>query len=147
MKSEREFLHKLPHGLWPVMLTAFREDGSIDWAAVDMLTDWYVENGSAGLFACCLSSEMYELSMPERMALIKRVVRRVAGRIPVVASATFSNKTTEQKESMSMIADCGVNALVIISCHLAGPGESDGILLERMAGLAEAIKGIDLGVY
>jgi dihydrodipicolinate synthase/N-acetylneuraminate lyase len=30
------------------MLTAFHDDGAIDWSGVDVLTDWYIENGSTG---------------------------------------------------------------------------------------------------
>ena len=40
-------------GLWPVMLTAFEEDGSLDLPGVDALVDFYLEGGSGGLFAVC----------------------------------------------------------------------------------------------
>ena len=41
----------LPTGAWPVMLTPFNENRSIDWDALDAYTDWLIELGSAGLFA------------------------------------------------------------------------------------------------
>ena len=28
-------------GSWPVMITPFNEDKSIDWNSLDRLTDWY----------------------------------------------------------------------------------------------------------
>ena len=52
---------EFPVGVWPPMLTPFREDRSIDWAGVDRLTDWYVAAGVAGLFAVAQSSEMFAL--------------------------------------------------------------------------------------
>ena len=38
----------LPDGAWPVMLTPFHEDRSIDWDGLDAYTDWLIELGSAG---------------------------------------------------------------------------------------------------
>ena len=61
----------LPKGVWPVMLTPFTADGAIDWDGVDVLTDWYIESGVAGLFAVCASSEMYHLTEGERYALAR----------------------------------------------------------------------------
>ena len=86
----------LPKGVWPVMLTPFTVEGAIDWDGVDVLTDWYIDSGVAGLFAVCLSSEMYELTDGERLALAKRVAKRVDGRVPVMASGTFPGATENQ---------------------------------------------------
>ena len=88
----------LPTGAWPVMLTPFNENRSIDWVAVDDYTDWLIELGSAGLFAVALSSEMYDLSHDERLELSARVVERAAGRVPVVASSAVSGSAGEQAE-------------------------------------------------
>ena len=34
----------IPSGVWPVMLTPFNSDNSIDWAAFDELVDWYIDS-------------------------------------------------------------------------------------------------------
>ena len=61
----------LPAGVFPTMITPFVADGSaIDWVVLDKLVDWYIASGVTGLFACCLSSEMYELSADERVELL-----------------------------------------------------------------------------
>ena len=71
----------LPAGVFPTMITPFVPDGSaIDWVVLDKLVDWYIASGVTGLFACCLSSEMYELSADERVELARRVKQRAAGR-------------------------------------------------------------------
>ena len=85
-------------GVWPVMLTPFKENGEVDWSGVDALTDWYIEAGVAGLFAVCLSSEMYELTEEEKISLVRRVVKRSAGRVPVVASGTFGGSIKRQAQ-------------------------------------------------
>lgn len=55
----------IPDGVWPVMLTPFRANLTIDWEGLDRLIDWYVEAGVAGLFAVCLSGEMFDLDEQE----------------------------------------------------------------------------------
>lgn len=59
---------------WPLMLTPFKDDKSIDWPGVYRLTDWYIESGASGLFAVCVSSEMYELQDDECIVLARHIV-------------------------------------------------------------------------
>lgn len=66
---------RLPAGLWSVMLTPFRADRSIDWPAFDALTEWYPANGAVCLFACCQSSEVWQLTAAERLEVTARVVK------------------------------------------------------------------------
>lgn len=45
-----------------VVLTPFRPDGKIDFPAYRKLLEYYIAEGVAGLFAVCLSSELYQLT-------------------------------------------------------------------------------------
>ena len=63
-------------GIVPVMLTPFRDDGSIDWQGLERLTAWYLANGASALFAVCQSSEMQFLTLKEREFV---TAARVAG--------------------------------------------------------------------
>lgn len=139
--------HTLPRGLWPVMLNAFHEDGSIDWPGVDALTDWYIERGSAGLFACCGSSEMFHLDDRERLDLARRVVSRAAGSVPVVATGTFGGPVADQAAFVRRMADTGVDAVVVIVCLLAGRNEDEDALKRNMERLLELTDPIPLGLY
>mgnify|MGYP003347377270 FL=1 len=80
----------------PVMITPYHEDGQIDFDHLSRLTDFYLAAGAKGLFANCLSSEMYSLSPEERLALAEHVVKRVKGKVPVVACGSFGD-TLEEK--------------------------------------------------
>ena len=55
-------MHKVAKGIYPVMITPYREDLSIDWQAVDSTVEFYIQQGCTGIFAVCLSSEMFQLS-------------------------------------------------------------------------------------
>ncbi|MEA3334438.1 MAG: dihydrodipicolinate synthase family protein [Chloroflexota bacterium] len=137
----------LPGGLWPVMLTGFNSDGSIDWHSVDELTDWYIASGAAGLFACCLSSEMYELTPEERLSLVQHVVGRSNGRVPVVATGTFGGKLANQAAFVKQMADTGVEAVVAIPNQLVAPDENETLILDRLEHLLVLTDPLPLGLY
>lgn len=137
----------LPSGVWPVMLTPFREDRSIDWRGVDALVEFYLDAGVVGLFAVAQSAEMFCLTPDERVQVASRVVERVAGRVPVVAAGAFGGSGAEQGEAVRRMADTGVAAVVLIVNQLAAPHEGDDVWRSRAASLLEATDPIPLGLY
>ena len=140
-------MNPLPHGLWPVMLTPFRDDGALDLPGLDALVDWYLDAGSAGLFTVAASSEMYEMSDEERLTVARRVVRRADGRAPVVASATFGGALEGQADFVKRMAETGVAAVIILPCQLVTPEEDDAILQRRIERLMVLTDPLPLGVY
>lgn len=138
---------RLNRGVWPVMLTPFRDDGAIDWAGLDALTEWYLAAGVSGLFSVCLSSEMYQLTPAERVRLATHVVKRVADRVPVVAAGAFGNSIAAQAEAITRIADTGVRAVVLTVNQLAAEGEPDTIWQANAEAILAACTDIPLGLY
>ena len=104
-------------GVWPVVLTPFREDGAIDFPAYRKLLEYYISEGVAGLFAVCLSSELYELSPGERLDLAREALAVSAGRVPVVGCGYLGNSREEKLQSVFDMAALGVDAVVISSQH------------------------------
>lgn len=146
-QSQISNLQSLPSGVYPVMLTPFTAQGAIDDVGLDALIEWYLEAGVSGLFAVCLSSEMYALSPQERLHLAARVVRRADGRVPVLATGTFGGALAEQAAFMRQISDTGVSAVVVITSQLAAAEESEAIFVQRMDELLALTAGIDVGLY
>ena len=58
------------------MITPYAADGSIDYAAAEKYVDWYYESGIDGIFAVCQSSEIFYLSLEERVRLNRTVYNR-----------------------------------------------------------------------
>jgi 4-hydroxy-tetrahydrodipicolinate synthase len=137
----------LPQGFIPVMLTPFFENGDVDYDGLKTLTDFYIEAGAAGLFANCLSSEMFELSEDERIAVTQTVVDQVAGRVPVVATGTFGGPVAEQADFVKRIYKTGIQAVIVISGLIAAEDESDQVFLERAQELIALTEAIPLGFY
>ncbi len=73
-----------PTGVWPVMLTPFAENGEVDYLSLERLVHFYEQNGVSGLFAVCQSSEMFYLSLRERVEIVS-FLKKVA-HVPVIAS-------------------------------------------------------------
>ncbi len=134
-------------GNWPVMLTPFNQDKSIDWTSLDNLIEWYLDEGSKGLFAVCQSSEMYSLDNKERIAIAKRVVERVAGRVPVIATGTFSRDINTQADFIKKMYDTGVEAVVALTNHLAKQKEPESVWIDNAQALLEKTDNISLGMY
>ena len=135
-------------GVWPTMITPFTDEGSIDYDALDELVEWYIANGVTGLFAVCQSSEMFHLSLTERVELSRACVRAAAERVPVIASGHVSNALDDQIDEVKRVADTGVRAVVLISNRFAREYEDDDVFLRRLDRLVSAVPDrLLLGFY
>lgn len=134
-------------GFIPVMLTPFLSNGNIDYPALTQLTEIYLQAGSSGLFANCLSSEMFELTGKERIQAIKHVIKVVNGAVPVVATGTFGGAISEQADFVKEVSDAGVEAVIAITSLLADESESDEVFNDRVFDLIDQTDKIPLGFY
>jgi 4-hydroxy-tetrahydrodipicolinate synthase len=147
MKNGQVPSTSLPQGFIPVMLTPFLESGEIDFEGLKRLTELYLEAGAAGLFANCLSSEMFELTESERLEVTSTVVQQVAGRVPVVATGTFGGPIEAQAEFVKRIYQTGVDAVIVISGLIAAENEPDEVFAANAKKLIALTEDIPLGFY
>lgn len=141
-------MNTYPGGVWPVMLTPFTREGSIDEQGLRALVDWYIDHGVDGLFASCQSSEIYRMSLAERTAIAEITLSQAAGRVPVVASGHISEDFDEQVRELEAMAATGVEAVILITNHLAKPQESDQVWMANMERLISRLDGsVRLGAY
>lgn len=131
----------------PVMITPFKENKEIDYTQLTALTEFYLNSGAKGLFANCLSSEMFELSEEERIQITQHVVDVVDGAVPVVSTGTFGGAIAEQADFVKKIYDTGADAVIAITSLLAAENESDAVLDARVAELIDLTDGVPLGFY
>ena len=135
-------------GIVPVMITPFTEAGEIDYAGLERLIEWYIAKGSDALFAVCQSSEMAFLSLAEREALAKFVVRQAAGRVPVVVSGHVSDDPHGQLEELLVAANSGADGVVLVTNHLDPKNRGTAALRGNLQWLLDQLpKVIPLGLY
>ena len=58
------------------MITPYKKDGSIDYETAEKYVDFYFDSGIDGIFAVCQSSEIFFLTLEERVELNRRVYAR-----------------------------------------------------------------------
>lgn len=140
-------MQNLKKGFIPVMLTPFKNNGEIDYDILTQLTEMYLKAGAAGLFANCLSSEMYELDDNEKLQAIKHIIKVTNGAVPVVATGTFGGPVIKQAEFVKKVHDTGTHAVILITSLLAGEKETDTIFNDRVFELFDLTGNIPLGFY
>jgi len=124
--------HTIPDGVYPTMITPYTEEGRIDYDVLEKLVEWHIERGVAGLFAVCQSSEMFHLSLRERLELARMSIRFVRGRLPVLVSGHVADALDDQIEEAKMMADTGADAFILVTNRLAHRHESDDVFKRNL---------------
>ena len=112
-------MNVISKGIWPTMITPFLGHGGVDEAAVKAMIEWYIQKGCDGVFAVCQSSEMFYLSLDERVRLAETVEKAAGGRIEVIASGHVSDALDSQIAELRAISQTGVTAVVLVTNRLA----------------------------
>ncbi len=136
----------LPRGSIVTMITPFDEAGEIDYSAVAKLVEWYLASGCVGIFAPCLSSEMFDLTPSERIELARAVKKQVGGRGVVVSTGTYGGAIEEQATFCKTIAEC-CDAVVVNTATLVPKDADDAAWQAAAARLLELTGDVPLGLY
>jgi 4-hydroxy-tetrahydrodipicolinate synthase len=76
------------HGVCTIALTPFTEEGELDEASIESLSDFYVDAGVHGVTILGIMGEAHKLSDAERQTVAERYVSAVRGRVPVVVGCS-----------------------------------------------------------
>jgi len=129
------------------MLTPFKDNNELDIAGLQRLTDYYLDAGVNGMFANCLSSEMFQLTEAERLTITRTVIDHVDGRVPVVATGSFHYKAEDNIDFIKKVYDSGAAAVILISGVLATPDDDDTHLKSQVQKILDATGDIPFGFY
>lgn len=102
------------------LITPFTDSGAIDFAALDGLVDFQLENGTDGLAIIGTTGESATMDREEIRAVMGRVVRRVDGRIPVMAG-TGTAGTAHVIGQTQVAADMGADAALVVTPYYNRP--------------------------
>jgi 4-hydroxy-tetrahydrodipicolinate synthase len=130
-----------------VMITPFNLKAKVDFDVVSNLIDFYLAAGVKGFFANCLSSEMFSITEDERLELTAHVVKKVNGRVPIVATGSFGLTIEEKAEFTKKIYDTGIDAVILITGHFAKVADNDDVLLNNFEKMYNLTGNIPLGMY
>lgn len=101
-------------GAGVALVTPMLPDGSINYAKIEQLVDWHIENGTDAIIMCGTTGEAPTLKMHEHLEAIKVAVDRAAGRLPIIAG-TGSNDTDHCINSCREAKRIGADGLLLVS--------------------------------
>ncbi len=124
-------------GTWTALTTPFLDTPGfpVDFEALERLVDAQIEAGVDVLVPCGTTGESPTLSHEEHDAVVQCVVRRAAGRAPVVAG-TGSNSTDEALRLTAHACEAGVSGVLVVAPYYNRP--SQRMLEEYYVAVAEA---------
>jgi len=123
-------------GVFPIVVTPFHDNGSLDYDSLDRLIDHLLEQGAHGLGLFGNASEGYTLLACERAAMMRRIVARVNGRVPIVASSGHTG--TDAAVQMSREAqEMGADALMVLPPYFLRP-DAEGLMF-YFAAISDAV--------
>ena len=99
-------------GCGTALVTPFRQDGSIDEAALRNLVAWQVESGIDFLVPCGTTGETPTLSRGEWLLVIDITVEVAAGRVPIIAGATSNSTSDAVEKAKEVTARPGVSGIL-----------------------------------
>ena len=100
-------------GMATALITPLTENG-VDYEAFGKLIDWQIDEGIDALVICGTTGESSTLTDEEHKSAISYAVKRVAGRVPVIAG-TGSNDTAYALELTKFSCEAGVDAVLVVT--------------------------------
>lgn len=141
--------------IFTTMITPYTADGKVDYETAKKYVDWYFENGLDGIFSICQSSEIFYLSLEERVKLNGIVYKRAkelekenGRKFTVVSSGHISDTIEKQAEELNAVIASGTDTLILITNRLDINNEGDDIFIENAKRLISLLpKDTKLGLY
>ncbi len=101
-------------GAGVAIVTPFNPTGEVNYPQLEKLIEYQIENGIQAIISCGTTGETSTLSQKEHIEVIDFTVKKVNGRIPVIAG-TGSNDTAFSIELSKEAEKTGADGLLLIT--------------------------------
>ena len=122
-------------GLGVALITPFKEEGSVDFEALSRLLDFQLANGTDYIVALGTTAETPTLSGKEKVEIVRFIVEKVNGTIPVVMGVG-GNNTACLVEELKTTDFTGVSAILSVTPYYNKPTQEG--LFRHYCALAQA---------
>lgn len=123
-------------GCGTALVTPFRRDGSVDREALSRFVHFQLEGGVNFVVPCGTTGETPTLDQEEYVAVVRQVVKEVAGRVPVVAGAGGYN-TRHVIEQGRKMKESGADAILSVTPYYNRPTQEG--LYQHFRAVAESV--------
>jgi len=118
------------------LVTPMTANGDIDWPALDKIVDFHLDKGTDAIVAVGTTGESPTLDCDEHLKVIQTIIKRVNGRIPVIAG-TGANSTQEAIDLTERAARAGADACLLVTPYYNKPTQEG--LYQHFKAIAEAV--------
>src|ERR1700689_1754990 len=132
-------------GCGTAIVTPFRDDESIDEAALRALVDWQIDSGIDFIVACGSTGEAATLDEEEWLTAVRIVAETAAGRVPVWAGCTTNSTRVLLRQAARVSQIRGVDAVLSANPYYNKPSQ-EGQFLHFLA-LAETVAPLPVTLY
>lgn len=118
------------------LVTPMKSSGEVDDSALDALIDWHLESRTHGVVPVGTTGESATLNVREHLHVIEHTLRRVDGRVPVVAG-TGANATAEAIDLTRDAKVVGADACLLVTPYYNKPTQEG--LYRHYCAIAESV--------
>jgi 4-hydroxy-tetrahydrodipicolinate synthase len=111
-------LDESANGVYVIAVTPFLPDGAVDMDSTDRMVDFYLNAGATGLTVLGIMGEAPKLTSAESAAFVRRIVSRVAGRVPVIVGVSAPGFAQMQGLTKSVMDDGAAGVMIAPPGHL-----------------------------
>ncbi len=124
------------HGSMVALVTPMREDGALDFEALERLVGFHLDAGTDAIVAVGTTGESATLDVAEHRRVVRRVVEFVRGRVPVIAG-TGANATAEAVDLTRYAMEAGADACLLVTPYYNKPTQEG--LYRHFRTIADAV--------
>jgi 4-hydroxy-tetrahydrodipicolinate synthase len=128
-------LDETADGVYVIAVTPFTETGALDLDSTDRMVDFYLEKGATGLTVLGMMGEAPKLTAEESRIFVRRVLKRVDGRVPIVAGVSAAGFAAMAELSESVMSDGAAGVMVAPPSNL----RTDDQIVSYYAMVAETL--------
>jgi 4-hydroxy-tetrahydrodipicolinate synthase len=127
----------IPKGVITAIVTPFKSNLDIDFAAFERLIEFQIERNIDGIVVCGTTGESPTLSLKERIALIIKAIQVANGRVPIIAG-TGTNDTKATIELSLLAKSEGADAILLVAPYYNKPTQLG--LLQHFLAISEQVE-------
>lgn len=124
------------HGSLVALVTPMHVDGSIDFASLEKLIDWHIDNKTDGLVILGTTGESATIENQERREIITLAIARARHQMPVIVGAGTNSTACSialTREAMSL----GADAVLLVTPYYNKPTQEG--LFQHYRAIAKAV--------
>jgi dihydrodipicolinate synthase/N-acetylneuraminate lyase len=99
-------------GYIPAITTPFTGEGALDFAALERLLQWLLDEGMHGIIIGGTQGEWFTISAAERKQLMHTVGRKLSGKLPLIAGCS-AYTTAEVAAHARLAAEHGFDGILV----------------------------------